>query len=348
MPATFSARTDSNSANNPALNLTGDPAISISFVPFGTNGDILLEYSGGAVDPDTRIEIDGDEYDFVFELSAELPTLNRDGAQQVPDQFEGSVIYVITVQDYPSAGETTRLAFLPEETATLAEMDDFGNGAVDLQNIDTTTPGVVCFARGTLLATPDGERPVESLKVGDHVMTVDFGPQPIVWISSSVHVWPGSDEQALPVLISSNALGDRQPLRDLVVSPLHKILLSNPIAELHSGSPDVLVPAKGLTSLPGIRQMKGKRRITYYHILLERHAILLSEELRSESFYPGATAMQMLRPDQRLEIFSLVPALKEKGGRAYGPTARPCLTNSETRALALSLKSQMAARSLME
>ena len=346
MPATFWARTDSNSANNPALNLTGDPAIEITFVPSGINGDILLEYSGGGVDPDTQVQIDGVDYDFVFELSADLPTLNKDGAQQVPDQFEGTVTYLITVQDYPTTGETTRLTFLPEETATQAEMDDFGNGAIDLQNIDTTTPGVVCFASGTRLETPDGARAIETLKVGDHVATVDFGPLPIVWISSSVHVWPGSGEQALPVLISAGALGERQPLRDIVVSPQHRVLLSSPTAELQTGSPDVLVPASGLTSLPGIRQMKGKRRIAYYHILLERHAILKAEGLASESFYPGPTAMQMLRPDQRQDIERHFPTLQDQGVSAYGPTVRLCLTFTETRALAAGMKSQMASGSL--
>ena len=72
MPVDFWARTDSNSANNPALNLTGAPAIQISFVPSGTNGDVLLEYAGGGIDPDTQILIDGVSYDFVFEISATL------------------------------------------------------------------------------------------------------------------------------------------------------------------------------------------------------------------------------------------------------------------------------------
>ena len=344
MPATFWARTDSNSANNPALNLTGASAIEITFVPSGTNGDILLEYSGGGVDSDTQILIDGVAYDFVFELSATLPTLNSDGAQQVPDQFEGSVIYVITVQDYPTTGETTRLSFMPEETATAAEMDDFGNGAVDLQNIDTTTPGVVCFARGTQLATPDGERAVEILKVGDHLITTDYGPLPIVWISSSSHVWPGGAEQKLPILVTANALGEGKPHRDLVVSPHHKILLSNPEHELDTGSPGVLVPAKGLTSLSGIRQMKGKRRITYYHVMLERHAILLSEGLPTESFYPGSTAMKMLSPEQRLAVLSAFPNLGDNGS-GYGPTVRPCLSYAETKSFALNNKSQLAAHS---
>ena len=175
-------------------------------------------------------------------------------------------------------------------------------------------------------------------------MTVDGEQLPIIWISSSVHAWPGSDDGALPMLIPAHALGDRKPSRDLLVSPQHKVLISNASAQLQAGAADVLVPAKGLSALPRIRQMKGKKRITYYHVLLERHAVVLSEGLASESFFPGPTAMRMLQPDQRSEIHQLIPGLKEDGAQAYGPTARPCLTYLETKALAKSMRSEMLAQ----
>lgn len=86
MPVTFWARTDSGTANNLALNLTGDSAVEITFVPSGTDGDVVFDYDGRAIDPDTQVVIDGTSYDFVFELSAILPTLNGGGANQIPDQ----------------------------------------------------------------------------------------------------------------------------------------------------------------------------------------------------------------------------------------------------------------------
>lgn len=335
MPTEFWARTDSNSANNPALNLTGDSAIQISFVPSGTNGDVLLEYDGGAVDPDTQVLIGGVAYDFTFDSSSTLPTANNQGAGRVPDQFEGEALFIVIIEDYPTAGDTARLAFLPEFEATQAEMDAFGNGAIRLQNIDTTTPGVICFAQGTLIKTPDGEKPVETLSTGDLVLTADGDALPIVWISSSAHRWPGSGDQTLPVLISAGALGEGRPRRDLVVSPLHKVLVRN--LALNAPS-DVLVPAKGLTSLRGIRVMKGKKNMTYYHVMLETHALLVSEQLPSESFYPGPEALKMLRPKQRSKVYELRPDLRD--GKPFGPTARPCLTHSETLELAERMKSE--------
>ena len=111
MASTFWARTDSGSANNPALNLTGDPAVEIKFVQAGAAGELVLDVAGGSVDPDTQVEIGGSTYNFTFELSGFMPTLKKDGAQQVPDQFEGHAVYIVAVRDYPTAGETTRLSF---------------------------------------------------------------------------------------------------------------------------------------------------------------------------------------------------------------------------------------------
>lgn len=339
MPTSYWARIDSNTANNPALNLTGDPSVFVTFVPSGTGGDILLDANGGAADPDTQIEIDGVTYDFIFESSSTLPSAANQGGTQVPTQFQGSTLYLITIIDYPTAGDTTRLAFLPEDEATQADMDAFGNGAIRLQNIDPTGPGVICFAAGTRLMTPTGERPVEELAAGDLVETVDAGHLPIVWISSSRRVWPGSPEKELPILIARDALAPGRPVRDLVVSPQHKVLLSAgtaPRAPL-SGS---LAPAKGLTGLPGVRQMKGKREVTYYHVLLDRHAILISEGLPTESFYPGPTAMSMLRPEQKLAVLAALGRPAER----YGPQARPCLTVREARTVASALKRGVGVR----
>ena len=331
MPTTYWARTDSNTANNPALNLTGDASVEITFVPFGTNGDILLDANGGSFDPDTQVVIGGTAYNFTFELSATLPTLNRDGARQVPDQFQGSAIIVITVQDYPTAGETTRLTFLPNDTATQAEMDSFGNGAISLQNIDINGPGVICFASGTQILTPEGEKPVETLKAGDLVVTIDNGPQPIVWASASERFWPGCSPKDIPVLLKSGSLGEDVPTRDLVVSPQHKILLTPGMFGSGFGGDDALAPAKGLVELPGVRLMRGKRHVVYHHLLFKRHEIILSNRVASESFYPGSTAMKMLSAHQRKEIFALFPELGENPTEGYGPTARRALSVGETR-----------------
>lgn len=330
MQTTFWARGDSNSANNPALNPTGAPTLQIRFMPSDTDGNILLDYNMGSVDPDTLVEIDGTAYQFSFVLTASLPTQKRDGAGQVPDQFEGSNVFLIEVQDYPSIGTTTRLFFLSDENATQADMDSFGNGAINLQNVDTTKTGIICYAQGTLILTPSGERPVESLKVGDEVVTYDHGPMPILWISHSIRSWPGSADTEKPIQIKSGALGNGSPIRDLVVSPQHKVLVDG----FSSEHDELLVPAKGLAGLPGVRVMNGRKHVIYYHVMLEAHDILFSDGTPSESFYPGKQAQRMLSILQRSALISILPGLTQKSPEAaYGPTARRCLTVRETKAL---------------
>jgi len=92
---THYARIDSNSANNPALNLTGDSAIQFTFInetASGGSGDYYLDVpTGGGVDPDTQIDIGGTKYSFQFELIGTLPTLKKNGAQQVPGEFRREV-----------------------------------------------------------------------------------------------------------------------------------------------------------------------------------------------------------------------------------------------------------------
>ena len=335
MADTFWARTDSNTANNPAINLigiTGTPAIQITFVPTGTDGDIILE-GGGAPDPDTAVLIDGSTYEFTFEFEGTTPTATSQGAGQLPVALRGSTIMLITVIDYPAPGESTRLAFFPEDEPSEALMNSIGNGRINVNNIDTNGPGVVCFAEGTLLRTPGGDRAVETLRVGDLVSTVDDGPQPIIWIGRTRHAWPGAADSALPVLVSQGALAGGKPERDLVVSPQHKILVKR-----DHGDQGVLVPVKGLTALPGIRVMRGKKRIEYFHVMLERHSVLLSEGLPSESFYPWPTAVEMLAPAHRLSLMAAIG----NGAERYGPTARPCLTVHETRSLANLMRSALA------
>lgn len=333
----FWARIDSNSANNPALNLTGDAAIEIEFLAetaTGDPGDRLLDTSVDGPDPDTVVLIGGTTYSFSFEYSAELPTLNRDGAQQVPDQYEGSEVVVITVHDYPTAGESTRLFFMQGELATEAEMNGFGKGAIDVQALDTTPqPTTICFAEGSRILTSRGYVAVENLRPGDLVETLDDGPRPIRWVGQSELNWPGAIEGQKPIHISAGALGVNRPRQDLVVSPQHRMLLSNVPTDMGHGLNEVLAPAIALTGLPGIRQMKGKRSVTYFHVLLDHHAVIQSEDVATESFYPGPQALKMLSRAQRAEVLMMFPALRGDPEGGYGLKARPVLTRREAQAL---------------
>lgn len=183
----------------------------------------------------------------------------------------------------------------------------------------------ICVARGTLIETDTGPVPVEDLRIGDMVLTADGPPQPIRWIGCS-HVTGDAlraDPSLRPIRIAAGAFGDHGPARDLTVSPQHRILLDDWRAELHFGTRQVLVPAKGLTNGTTIRQASAPDGIDYFHVLFDRHEIMLTEGLWTESFHPGEYALRELDSAARADLFRLFPRLAD--GTGAPETARKAL-----------------------
>jgi T5SS/PEP-CTERM-associated repeat protein len=133
---------------------------------------------------------------------------------------------------------------------------------------------VTCFAAGTRIGTPRGEVAVEELREDDLVLLADGEALPVVWlghrfIDCARHPRP---ELVWPVRIAAGAFGAGRPARDLFVSPDHAVLVG-----------DVLVPAKYLIDGEAIVQVRVPR-VTYWHVELARHAVLLAEGLAVESY----------------------------------------------------------------
>ncbi|MFK7868924.1 MAG: Hint domain-containing protein [Roseobacter sp.] len=180
---------------------------------------------------------------------------------------------------------------------------------------------ITCFADGTLIDTPHGSVPVDSLKVGDEVWTYSNGPLPLRWVASTTV--NGVDRFA-PVHLSAGALGNTSDLR---VSQQHRILIADALAEFHFGAAEVLVAAKHLCGLPGIR-LDPCEQITYTHVMFDSHQIVRSGGLLSESFFFADHSVQPLDQAARAELQALFP-----DGRAgydrFGDTAAPTLNGRE-------------------
>jgi len=110
------------------------------------------------------------------------------------------------------------------------------------------------------------------------------------------------------------------------------------------GVGEVLALAKGLTALDGVRVMRGKRRVTYITLLLDRHQVMRAEGAWTESFFPGPTALRMLERAQRAEIEALFPGLADDPATGYGVPARRVLTRHETEALVTALQRKSGGR----
>lgn len=226
---------------------------------------------------------------------------------------------------------------------------NFGNGlqiVVDgvvpaqLSAVNFAFGAPVCFTPGTLIRTPEGDRLVEDLKVGDHVLRRDAGPCPIRWILHRRVAFRPDSHMQKPIEIKAGALQDGLPRRRLVVSPQHRMLMKGPQVERLFGSKEVLAVAKGLTGLSRVRQMQGKHAETYISILLDQHHILIAEDAQTESFFPGPTALRMLPESYRTEIQTLFPKLRSDPKNGYGPTARPVLTVAQTRLLVRAIRDE--------
>lgn len=170
---------------------------------------------------------------------------------------------------------------------------------VDPANLDPTPPP--CFCAGTLIAVPGGARPVEDLRPGDLVTLADGGSTAVIWAGRR-HLGAESLQQRrhlCPVIIPQGALGGGRPSRRLALSPHHRVLLSGPHIAAACGAAEVLVPAIRLVGLAGIHLADPGQGVTYHHLLLPRHHLLLSEGLVTESLYLGLQARQMLPVDVR-------------------------------------------------
>lgn len=166
----------------------------------------------------------------------------------------------------------------------------FGTNAANLGTVTfaqaVTAPEVValpsgavgaaaCFLVGTRIDTAHGPVAVEALRPGDRVTALLARRAPAVrWIGRrgidcTRHPNP---RQVWPVRILAHAFGPDQPRRDLYLSPDHAVYVTG-----------VLVPVKLLINHRTIVQTPMDR-VTYYHVELPEHDVLLAEGLPAESY----------------------------------------------------------------
>ena len=136
---------------------------------------------------------------------------------------------------------------------------------------------VTCYAAGTAILTEAGETAVEAIRAGDAVVTVAEGRRTVRTVE-----WTGErrvdctrhprPEQVWPVRVRAGAFGEKIPHRDLWLSPDHAVFVEG-----------VLIPIKFLINHSTIAQVPVNE-ITYYHLELARHDVLLAEGLPCETY----------------------------------------------------------------
>ena len=135
-----------------------------------------------------------------------------------------------------------------------------------------------CFLLGTNILTSKGEKPVESLSVGDEVVAICNNGRinrKIVWIGKTdISVDQGKNKNDLyPVCIKAHAFGLNKPHRDLYLTPEHTVYIDGG-----------LIPVRMLVNGRSIVIDKFRDKFQIYHVETEQHSILLSENLMTESY----------------------------------------------------------------
>lgn len=212
-------------------------------------------------------------------------------------------------------------------------LDSEGNptGRLTFSHIENCVP---CFTPGTKIATPRGEVPVESLRVGDKIITRDNGIEEIRWIGAQHLDWNdlSKNPHLQPVLIRKGSLGNGLPEQDMMVSPNHRMLVANDRTALYFEEHEVLVAAKHLVGSQGVHAVTSIGT-TYIHFMFDRHEVVLANGAWTESFQPGDQTLKGLGNAQRTEIFEIFPELREAQGVENYGAARRTLKRHEARLL---------------
>jgi len=202
---------------------------------------------------------------------------------------------------------------------------NFTYAITDGVNTDTgfvNATSIPCFVAGTHIATPDGDRLVQDLTPGDLVLTQDDGPQVLRWIGTREVVAEGA---FAPILIRAGTFGSHG---DVQVSPLHRVLIRDSLAELLFGESEVLVAAKDLVNDHSVTRVIGGS-VTYVHLMFDSHQVVFSDGLATESFLPGPQTVKSMEAQIMEEICAIFPELDPITGDGYSPAARRMLKGYE-------------------
>jgi len=175
----------------------------------------------------------------------------------------------------------------------------------------------VCFTNEISILTDHGPMPAGDLTAGKMILTHDSGMQPVRWIGKKQlsRSALAANPKLLPVRIRAGALGSGLPLRDMLVSPQHRLMVRSVIALRMFGCAEVFVAAVKLIGLPGITQAANDRDITYVHFALDRHEVVYANGAMTESLLLGPETFKALGKEAGDEVRRLFPDLPAHPGQ---------------------------------
>jgi len=214
-----------------------------------------------------------------YRPSFQLPPITRryeDIPQSVID-YVTSVLLAQGITDEVLILQAAYDAWVTGDNTYLDDATDF-NDSVNL----VSPPPPPCFMSGTLIDTPSGEVPIETLKPGGFVLT-PTGPQAIKFLGKTTRKASAIKPQAkMPIRINKGSLGSHLPVRDTYCTPSHAFVVD-----------DCLVEARALVnneSITNIEKWPDLVPIIYFSIELEDHQLVWANGLLTETYYSNWTS----------------------------------------------------------
>lgn len=213
------------------------------------------------------------------------------------------------------------------DDGSVSYVDHFAPSELFLEDV------CACFGRGTLIATPGGQTPIEDLVPGDKIKTRDGGSQTLRWISSCTFPRQAADhDDNLAIRIKADALGIQRPIQDLVVSARFRLLTNHPSCEALFGSPETLAPAMDLLDGDTILNVRPAEGLEFFNLMFDAHHIIEANGLETESYHPGNFGVAVMSLEMQSHLRQIFPHLNGDLSR-FGRTVRPILKGFEAEVL---------------
>ncbi|GLS87299.1 hypothetical protein GCM10010873_22730 [Cypionkella aquatica] len=189
----------------------------------------------------------------------------------------------------------------------MSGLNDYSLLKIDDAPQDTGLADLLCvsFARGTMITLASGQqRAIETLKVGDKVLTRDHGGQSIRWIGSTTLRAVGA---FAPVVITAGTLGNSS---DLIVSQHHRMFLYQRQRNANLPTSELLVQAKHLVDNKSVFIQEGGV-VDFFSIVFDHHEIIYAEGVPAESLMVNDATVNRLPAELSEDVKARFPGLSQ-------------------------------------
>jgi len=280
-----------NAINGADVTVTGVAGVTAANeITYNIGADSSLTYGGEFLDvsllESMNVNFDSGGTGLLNVITPTVP-LNLSSPPTITGLSNGDEIRVTNSAGQPATGasydaDTGILTFtrsvlgVPVTIASFQVEGDIPDDATFTLGPDGTVT-YACYMRGTLIATPEGQKPVEDLQAGDQVLTASGGVATVKWLGyrklRAARIPTKDAIRAFPIRICAGALAPNVPARDLYVSPGHHMYFDGKLA-----------PAMLLVNGKTITQDFSRAVFEYFHVELDRFDILLAEGAPAESY----------------------------------------------------------------